>query len=618
MMRHNLKNVFLIALIVAIAGCSGRGPDEKIKFSVRTTPLDIRTQPTLLLSDHSDKYGMMCRNQAVTALRYAKIPFVEYDLSRSVRLPDLRVYRSVVTVTENLWKLDEIESQKLKKYVSGGGGLAIFYRSWNEYLPDLFGVKNRREPQFVDNEQRVVFVEAFLPGGEKLTLEKEDVSNYTYRLENQAELIAKTDKYPIAWFHEFGKGKVIYWNTGMLARKINRGFIVRSIAAVQPFTVAALANVAIFDLDDFPNACYNVKSEPIKSEFDMTIAEFYTLKWYPDLIKLAREYGLKYTSALIFNYNGLTKPPFNFFEWLNGKITLGGKTVSASLYAAKNLTPTTELGLHGYNHQSLSMKFWHSAENMKSALQAGKKRWQIENLGELPQSYVPPLNIYDSTGVAVLHQVFPSIQQIGALYLGKFELGQFREFAPEPWNQDLYVIPRNTSGYIMTDFFRQSMISLLNCNGVWAHFIHPDDVYPNGERYSQEELADEHIASLSWYGEPRKDGLYYQLRKWLDFARENYPYLRHLKRREALPVLRMFDRTKVGATCQKNIINVETNVVPSYFAVYLAEPDELEGVLGCKLVHKHKTTFGVHLIIKATDHVMMLQFKNPIQGKGGL
>ena len=613
MIRNLLKIMALIALLLFDVSCVRNGKDEKIKFSFQTEPLGIRSKPVLLISDDSDKYGMMCRDQTVRALKYAKIPFVEVDISQSSGLSELYLYQSVATVTENLWKLDEYDSQRLKDFVSGGGGLAVLYRTWNEYLPDLFGVMNRTEPRFIDDEQNVLFVDAFLPGGEKLKMSKEDISSLTYRMEPHARLIAKTERCPVAWFHDFGKGKVIFWNTGSLARKINRGYIVRSIAAVQPFTVAALANVAIFDLDDYPNACYNVKIEPIKSEFDMTIAEFYTLKWYPDLLKLAQEFGVKYTSALIFNYNGKTKPPFDFHEWLNGKITLAGKTVPASLYAARNLTSVTELALHGYNHQSLSMRFWHSAKDMKLSLETGRKRWEIENFGQMPKSYVPPLNIYDSTGVAMLHQVFPSIQQIGALYLGKFEKGQFREFGPEPWNKNLYVIPRNTSGYIFTDFFRRSMISLLNCNGVWAHFIHPDDVYPNGERYSEEELEKEHIASLSWYGEPRKDGLYYQLKNWLEFARKNYPYLRYLKRCDALPVLKMFDCTEVGATCQKNILNLETNVVPSYFAVFLGEKNELEGILGCKVVHQHQTTFGVHLIIKATNHVMMLQFKNPIQ-----
>ncbi len=613
-MRHIFT--LLILPVLLLSGCWKQRGSEKIKYSVNDSVLEIQTQPLLLLFDSTDDYGELCRQQAVKAMNYAKIPFVEYDIARFPRLPDLSRYSSVATVTENLWKFGKTESEKLKIFVSEGGGLAVLYRTWNRYLAELFGVKNRSEPGFVDNAQSVIFEVPFLPGGENLVTEKEDVSNYTYYLGDHVTRIARTDHFPIAWFHEFHKGKVIYWNTGMLARKINRGYIIRSIAAVQPFTVTALANVAVFDLDDYPNSSYNVKLEPIKSEFYMTISEFYTLKWYPDLLKLAKEFGLEYTSALIFNYNGQITPPFKFYEWLNGKITLGGRTIPASPYAARNLTDITELGLHGYNHQSLSLKIWKNVENMKLALEAGKDRWQIENFGDLPKAYIPPLNVYDSTGVAVLHQVFPSVQQIGALYLGKFEKGQFREFGPEPWNKDLYVIPRNTSGYILTDFFRNSMISLLNCNGVWAHFIHPDDVYPTGERYSKEELKREKIASLSWYGKPRNDGLYFQLKKWLEFAKKNYPYLRYMKRSDALSVFKMFDKTRLGVACSKNLMNIETNVVPTYFAVFLAEKNTLEGMIGCELIYEHKTNFGTHLIIKAKEHVMMLQFKNCIYEKG--
>ncbi len=613
-----MRNIFMLFFVfgLLLSGCWKQQDSEKIKFSVKKSALKIQTQPLLLLFDSSDKYGEMCHRQATKAMNYAKIPFVEYDIVRFPHLPDSSRYSTVVTVTENLWKFDRTESEKLKQFVSKGGGLAVLYRTWNEYLPELFGVKNRSEPAFIDSAQTVNFQLPFLPGGENLKANMEDVSNCTYRPEEHVTLIARTEDFPIVWFHEFGKGKVIYWNTGMLARKINRGYIVRSIAAVQPFTVTAIANVAIFDLDDYPNSSYNAKLEPIKSEFDMTISEFYILKWYPDMLRLAKEFGVKYTSALIFNYNGQRTPPFKFYEWLNGKITLGGKTIPASLYAARNLSNITELGLHGYNHQSLSLKIWKNTTNMKLALETSKNRWKIENLGELPKSYVPPLNIYDSTGVAILHQVFPSIEQIGALYLGHFEQGQFREFGPEPWNKDLYVIPRNTSGYILTEFFRNSMISLLNCNGVWAHFVHPDDVFPTGERYSKETLKKEKISALSWYDKAQNDGLYFQLKNWPKFAKKNYPYLRYMKRSDALSVMKMFDKTKLGASCNKNIINIEVNVVPAYWAVFLSNKNALKGLIGCELIHEHKTHFGTHLIVKANEHVMMLQFENNIYEKG--
>ncbi len=617
-MRHTILTYFICwCFCIIVIGCSENHQIERTKFSVNTKAFSLKESPLLLIHDSSDRYDM-CYHQTVTALNYAKIPFVEFDLAQKMKMPALANYPALVVVTESLWNLGESESRRVKKYVSDGGGLAVLFRTWNEYLPDLFGVTNREEPQFIEQEQSIVFEEEFLPGGAGLILEEEDVSNYDFRIQNNAKIIAETPQYPLVWFHEFGSGKVIYWNTSILASKVNRGFIVRSVAAVQPFTVAGLANVAIFDLDDYPNASYNEKLEPIKSEFDMTISEFYVLKWYPDLVKFAKEYGVRYTAALIFNYNGLTKPPFKFYEWLNGQIKIGGKTVTASVYAAQNLGSITELALHGYNHQSLSAKFWDNFEYMRLSLKAGKKRWQIENLGELPKSYIPPLNIYDSTGVTVLSEVFPSIEQIGALYLGSFEMGQFREFGPEPWKPELYVIPRNTSGCIFTEFYRRSMISLLNCNGVWVHFIHPDDVYPTGERYDREELSALNIKELTWHGESKKDGLYFQLKKWIEFAQSYYPYLRFVKRVEALPIMKMFDQTKFRATNQRNILNVETNVVPSYFSLYLSEENELEGVLGCELVHEHQTPLGTHLILRANDFIMMLQFNKSINEKVGL
>ena len=399
----------------------------------------------------------------------------------------------------------------------------------------------------------------------------------------------------------------------MLARKINRGFITRSIAAVKPATAVVIANIGLFDIDDYPNSSSNEKLEPIKSEFDMTVSEFYTLQWYPDMLKLAKQFGLKYTSVVVFNYNGQTSPPYQFFEWLHGEIKLGGKKIRSSLFAAQNLTDVTELGLHGYNHQPLTMENWKTTANMKLALSEGRKRWKIDNLGEFPFSYIPPLNIYDSTGVNVLQQVFPSIKEVGALYLGHFEEGQFREYGPEPWNKNLYVIPRNTSGYILTDFYKRSMISLLTANGIWSHFIHPDDVYPLGERYEKEELDELGIKSLSWYGEADNKGLYFFMVDWLKFVKQHYPWLNHKTRKEAYNVMQNYDKTKIGAKNNGNILNLEINVVPSYFALYLRENNKILNYSGCEVVHSYKSEIGEHYIIKATNTSMRLQFFNKIK-----
>lgn len=622
-MSRNRKHIFnMLKLwlpvfigLIFLNGCLDLEENQDT-IRIKELVLKIKSPKVLIIHDATDKYGIDCYRQTKQALDYGKISYQEFDMSQSTILPELDTYCSLLTVTENLWKFNKIESNKVKKFVGDGGGLVVIFRAWNEYLADVFGVKNRTEPKFYESDQTLIYVKEFLPGSKDLKLSREDISNYNFEIQEGALLIAKTEKFPIVWRNQYGKGRVIYWNTGQLARKINRGFITRSIGAVQPFTTAIMANIGLFDLDDYPNSSYNIKLEPIKSELDMTISEFYVLQWYPDMLKLARKYGLKYSALAIFNYNGQTTPPFQFFEWLNGEITFGNKKIKSSLYAVKTLTDITELGLHGYNHQPLTIKNWGSIDNMQLALSASRERWGIDNLGDLPNTYVPPLNIYDSTGVQAVRHVFPTIKQIGALYLGSFAAGQYREFGPEPWDNELYVIPRNTSGFILTEFFKRSMISLLACNGVWVHFIHPDDVFPMGERYDEYDLEEADIKSLRWRGEPERNGLYYQMDKWLEFSKEYYPWLRFMTRKKAYEVMQYYDKTKMNSAAQGNIVNLEINVVPSYFTFYLQDKNAVEGLISCELLHEYQTEFGSQYIFKATDNIMMLQFENDVFKKG--
>jgi len=609
-------SLFVSCLLLFLIYCSDSSNQNNDNVWISDSPLTISSPKILVVYDSGDKYGIMCYHQTKKTLNYGKIPFDEFDLSSGLQLPELFDYSSVAVATEMMWKLDYLACNRIKSYVKAGGGLAVLFRTWNEFLLPVFGVVNTQEPEFFEQEQEIVINSEFLPGSKNLRCVRNDISNYTFQVNNHVEIIASTKQYPIVWIHNFGKGKVVYWNTSLLSQKINRGFITRSIAAVQPATAVVIANIGLLDIDDYPNSSSNEKIEPIKSEFDKTISEFYTLQWYPDMIKLAKRYGLKYTSVVVFNYNGQTSPPYQFYEWLHGEITLGGKKIRSSIYAGRTLTKITELGLHGYNHQPLTVDNWGTIENMKLSLSAAKKRWQIDNLGDEPFSYIPPLNIIDSTGFQALKQVFPTIKEIGSLYLGETKLGQYREYGPEPWDKNFYVIPRNTSGFILTEFYRRSMISLLNANGVWAHFVHPDDVYPLGERYDEEELRQAGLKKLSWHGEPQKDGLYYHFIKWLDFAKANYPWLRYMTRKEAYKIMQRYDKTKIGVSVQKNFVNLETNVVPCYFAFYLRNHNQLEALTGCQLIHKYKNDFGEHFIFKATEKNMFLYFKHPIASEG--
>jgi len=565
----------------------------------------------LVLYDSEDYYGKQCFYETKIALKYAKISFDTLDLSAIATLPDFSNYSAIATATETFWKLDSTECKKFESFVHEGGGMAILYRGWNVYLNKLFGIVNTSEPEAFEQPQHMTFHKEFMQGIKGLSEYEDDLSSYLFELDKNSTVLVASSHLPLVWLHKHGQGRVIFWNTSFLSEKINRGLIIQSIATVQKYQVRSIANYAIFFIDDFPNSSINVKIEPIKSEFGLTVSEFYTLRWFPDMIKLSEKYNFKYSSYLVFNYNGKTTPPYQFFEWLDGKITICGKELKSSIFATQQARRECEIGLHGYNHQSLTLKNWGSLDNMKLGLQEGKKRWVIDNVGEMPFSYVPPHNIYDSSGVMAVNQVFPSIKVFSGIYFGMFEDGGNREFGPEPWNKNIYCIPRNTSGHVLNSFNKKTMISLIYLLGIWSHFVHPDDVYPMGERYDEEDIESMNI-DMSWYGGANKNGLYYMMENWLKFVKKHYPWLRFLTTEQAYYEMQKFDLTQLADSLDHQQIFLETNVVPSYFVLNLRENIPIQHTIGCEIIHSWKNDFTHEYVLKATEKNMILKLSAPI------
>ena len=51
------------------------------------------------------------------------------------------------------------------------------------------------------------------------------------------------------------------------------------------------------------------------------------------------------------------------------------------------------------------------------------------------------------------------------------------EFGPHPRFQDVYLIPRTSSGYPFTPAVRQLTVAAASGAGIWDHFIHADDIF---------------------------------------------------------------------------------------------------------------------------------------------
>ncbi len=548
-------------------------------------------QRVLLIHDTAGPLSQVLYPQITRALDYAKIAYDDADIGPDALIADLSPYSAVALAAESIWRLSDEQALKIKEYVVGGGGLAVLVRAWNPALREVFGIQERQEPEGILVESGLRFVADFFPGLQDLYLEEQYLSTFSAMAVTAAdsvEVLATSGdgQYPLLWRHKFGRGRVLYWNNDLLAFKVFRGFAVQSLLDVHPAAVMALANVGLFHVDDFPAPPPTRKLEPVAGEYDMSVVDFYYKVWFPDMMRLARKYGLYYLWIIPFNYNGLVEPPWDFNQWVHAKIEVNGQEVPFCSYMSHQVAQGEhELALHGYDHQSLRLDWWmrdgigeqEARRNMVSALEEARRRWQEDSMGPLPFSYVPPNNLYDAAGLEALHEAFPSIKVVGGIYTDKFEHGGSREFGPEPWNDDLFSIPRWTHGYFDKPFTRLVALSELNMFGVWTHFVHPDDIFNTRSNYpGEDDLRNPYDAP--WRGDPSDpaDGMFDQLDHLLAWNREHYPWLRWMTTRDSYAEFVNYFETQASYTFAGDEIVVRFSEQPTHLLVRLSEGQKLD------------------------------------------
>ena len=67
-----------------------------------------------------------------------------------------------------------------------------------------------------------------------------------------------------------------------------------------------MINGSAFYLDDFPSPVPSGDGTYVKRDYGTSIQEFYSNIWWPDMLNLASQYGLKYTGVMIENYEDKT------------------------------------------------------------------------------------------------------------------------------------------------------------------------------------------------------------------------------------------------------------------------------------------------------------------------
>jgi len=560
--------------------------------SRRPAYADLPEQRLLIIHDSADRFGERCYQQTTKALDYAKIAYDSLDLSQMEGLPDLSLYSGILFVTELIDKLEVVECGRIEEFVAGGGSLAVLYPGWNPCLRDLFGIAN--QPDFVETESGLRFEEDFFPGLKGLELPEErfpslPTLDVVLTGDSKVMVTSLSGGKPLMWQRRHGRGRVLFWNAPWLSDMEARGFIVQSILATQGLAVSSIANIGLIQIDDFPQDTSTRKLEPIRSEYDLSMVEFYWRVWLPDIVELGRRYDLKYTGFLIFNYNDRIEPPFDFRGWEQAKVRIGWQEIPYGIHIGQWISQNSdwELGFHGYNHESLTLENWGSVENMVAALKAARRRWLEDSLGELPFAYVPPHNIYDAAGMEALARAFPSIKAICGMAIGDFEEGAEREFGPEPWHEGFFDIPRWTWGHELDSENKFRLLSEMGTFGVWTHFIHPDDVFHTPQNYPD---ADEwrNPLSLPWRGDRtgEKNGLYYRFVEWLDFVRKHYPWLRYMTTREVYHELQRYLALEANYSLRPREVVATFSDYPVYFQVRINDGRllDLTRMANCQLV----------------------------------
>ncbi len=495
------------------------------------------------------------------ALDYAKVAYEPISIDEISSI-EASPYNVLVLAGEHSkdWPYEEIKS-----FVEDGGRLYIGSRFINAEWNDLLGVTDFGD--FMDGINGLSFEKELFPGYIDLdstsTLFAHSIADV--ELKKTSEVFIKAEDEPILWTHKFGKGKVLFWNTTSVAEKNSRGLLLQAMSFLTPAFVSSQAGIKVMYLDDFPSPVPFETTDAIQNKYDMSIKEFYTNVWWQDMKQLAEDYNVLYTGVIIGTYRDTTEQTS---EDLKERIRYPMLNFGRDL-----LKHDGELGLHGYNHQSLVLDDepidpelgyspWESQEEMAIGIKRIKSSFDYFFPKEQIKSYVPPSNIINKTGIAALVDGLPNLEVIAALYSGTEQDGSYiQEFGQDETYDSIYNFPRISSGYLESEEEQFIQIDAIANFGMMSHFVHPDDV-----------LDPARSTGGGWEG--MKTNLEAMLKKTNDF----YPYLEPLTQHNGLLKYKKYEEASIDVTYEEDHIHVsgEDLLNPSTMLIRVQEGKRIE------------------------------------------
>lgn len=441
-------------------------------------------KPTCLVITDSDQDGVEdVKEQFDQILLDMKIAHRDVDIATdgADAIPSLTSFDRVIVLMPSLDGLGT-HLTDIMSWVSAGGSLMLGMTPDNSnYLQAIaskLGIESAGY-DYATAESIVPSDDFMLGGGERYEFSDPFDSSLSVSLRETAHVWAKTGDAgtPLIWSNDCGSGHTVVCNIGIYD-KVMRGFYASAISLLGDATAYPVINSAVFYLDDFPSPVPSGDGTYIKRDYGLSIADFYTKVWWPDLQKLAQKYGIRYTGVMIENYEDAvnqTEPARQ------------ADTTQFRYFGGMLLQMGGELGFHGYNHQPLALwdtdygtlydyKTWKNKETLVASLNE-LIAFQDEVLPNAHGSvYVPPSNILSARVRKLIGTDVPRIKTIASTY--------FEDGTDLPYVQEFGVAsdgiveqPRIVSGSMVDNpYMRLAAVSELNMHYVSTHFMHPDDL----------------------------------------------------------------------------------------------------------------------------------------------
>ena len=436
----------------------------------------------VIIYDPTDVSSMYARHNAETMLAEQKKSYESHPFYETAFVIPANT-RGVFLATGRLGAVAAMRG--VLGYVAGGGTAVLLQRpETSEAIPaDVLAALGIESIGGKIDAQGLHFRTNFVIGTQGQSFEKGKIYLTEAReltLSKDAEVeVESVTGVPLLWKHAYGGGRIYGYNGTERDDKTNEGLLAAMIAHCGAEAIYPVVGVKLFFLDDFPAPTPEGDFSKIYKETGLSTVDFYRQEWWPWMLDAAKRYDLRYTGVMIETYGAQVKGPFR---------ELPGRSArdNVIIYGRELLKAGGELGLHGYNHQSLAPAGygedvhgyvpWESEQDMIEATQELYRYAKSMYPDYDFRVYVPPSNVLSPEGYQAVKQAAPTVKIISSLYDGPpREKAYYQNYKRN--DDGSYEIPRISAGFLPDSITRWSVYSLINHLGIFSHFVHPDEMF---------------------------------------------------------------------------------------------------------------------------------------------